>query len=143
MEKYQVFDPMYDIPELEEEFTKFFKVNGLDPLFTNEHRASPIKVSWADARSVVNDKGKFRVVNGVRTESGGAWHSLLKEFAQFIVMANDNQNYENMLFKILYNARDFKGMMRNIKLLMDEFKNMPEEYMHNMWNVVKYEKILS
>lgn len=127
MEKqFQVFNVISVNEELEEEFHSFFNKYGLTPLFTNEHRTTPIKVTDLDLRSVVNE--------------GGSYHKTLKEFADFLNMANDNKSFEEATFRIIHEARSFQALMKNISELLDFFKNeIDNDHMFNMWNIVWYE----
>lgn len=129
MNTFQIFEPKFDNPELEQEFQDFFTRNGLDPLFTYEHKAGAISVTWTDARSVVNESGSYSY--------------LLKNFADILLIANDNQNYKTVLLQILYHANTFQKMMRNIRKIVDEFSIMPEKYLYNMWNAVKYTNVVA
>lgn len=124
----QVFDVVSINEDLEKEFYKFFHSNNLDSLFTNEHRSTPIKVTDNDLRAVVND--------------GGAYHEPLKEFASYLSMANDNKSYEEAVFRILYNARSFQGLMNNIKKHMKYIDEIIEDRKFNSWNIVWYDKQL-
>ena len=54
MANFNVFNFVFNDEELEEEFENFFLTNNLLPLFTNEHHSTPIRVSYTEARSVVN-----------------------------------------------------------------------------------------
>lgn len=126
MDKFQIFEPKFDIPELEEEFHNFFYKYNLSPLFTNEHRAGNISVAWVDAKSVVNP--------------GGSYHNTLKEFSDYLSQATDNKSYEEIVFKIIYQAKTFQRLMRNIKQVMQQINTIDSEYLNNMWNIVWYAK---
>ena len=54
MSEFTIFDYVFNDEELEEEFENYFVRNDLQSLFTNEHRSSPIRVSWTEARALVN-----------------------------------------------------------------------------------------
>ena len=125
-DKFQIFEPRFNDPELEQEFNNFFHKYGLTPLFTNEHRAGKITVTYVDARSVIN--------------TGGSYHETLKEFADLLSMANDNKAYEEALFKIMYEARSFQGLMRTIRKLMEYMSTIEQDHIHNQWNIVFYNK---
>lgn len=127
MDNFTVFDSMFNNEELENEFHKFFYSNNLSPLFTNEHRASPIKVTYIDARSVTNN---------------GTYASLLKDFSDILSQGNDNQRYEESTFKILQKATTFQKMMNNIKKIIQEYKTTKPEHLFNFWNIVYYNKDL-
>lgn len=125
-QKFQLFEPRYNDDELDEEFHNFFYKYNLTSLFTNDHRAGSISVTYVDAKSVVN--------------TGGSYHETLKEFADLLAIGNDNKSYEEALFKIIYEARSFQGMMRTIRKLMDYIKTIDPEHLFNLWNIVFYNK---
>ena len=57
-ESFHIFSYKFNDEELEQNFNDFFNMYNLTPIFTNEHRASPISVSYIDAKSVVNKIGR-------------------------------------------------------------------------------------
>lgn len=126
--KFQVFEPKFDNEELENEFNSFFYKNNLTALFTDEHMATPITVTYVDARSVVNE--------------GGSYHRVLIDFSELITLANDNKSYEEAMFKIIYESRTFQSMIKKIKDLIQFSKSVDDSYKHNLWNVVWYRKDL-
>lgn len=125
-EKFQLFEYRFNDEELEEEFNNFFYKYNLTALFTNEHRAGNITVTWVDARSVINPNGSY--------------HRILKDFADLLSIGNDNKAYEEALFKIIYEARSFQGMMNTIKKLLDYANTIETDYKFNLWNIVFYNK---
>lgn len=125
-ERFMIFEYRFNDPELEEDFNDFFHRYNLNPLFTNEHRAGTITVTWADARSVTNE--------------GGSYAKTLKEFADLINSANDNKSYSEAMFKILYESRTFQGLMSNIRKVMQYIRSIPDDRLHNKWNIVWYDK---
>ena len=113
--------------EVEQEFHEFFYKYNLLPLFTNEHRASPITVTDSDARSVIKPSNSY--------------HKVLLEFSDLMNMAMDNKMYESALFKIIYNANTFQGMMNQIKRLIKFIANeIDNKHLFNTWNIVWYTK---
>ena len=124
--KFQIFEPRYNDDELDQEFHNFFYKYNLTSLFTNEHRAGSISVTYVDARSVIN--------------TGGSYHETLKEFADLLTIGNDNKSYEEALFKIIYEARTFQSLMKTIRKLMDYIKTIDPDHMFNLWNIVFYNK---
>ena len=142
MDKFQIFEYNFNIPELENAFNDFFYRYNLTALFTNEHRAGTITVSYADARSVINTGGRFKVEKGQRVEYGGAYHEDLKDFADLISMYNDNKSFEEALFKVIYTARSFGKLMTNIRKLLKYYESLEENRKHNWWNIVFYNKAL-
>lgn len=126
VDKFQIFEPRFYNDELEEEFHNFFYKYNLTPLFTNEHRAGNISVTYLDAKSVVNPSGSY--------------HKTLKEFADILTIANDNKAYEEALFKIIYEARSFQKLMKTIRNLIKYIENIDNNHLFNLWNIVFYNK---
>lgn len=126
MDKFQIFEPKFYDDELENEFNEFFYKYNLTSLFTNEHRAGAITVSYVDARSVIN--------------TSGSYHKTLKEFGDILSLANDNKSLEEALFKIIHEARSFQSFMRKIRKLMDYIKTVDPDHLFNLWNIVFYNK---
>ena len=139
-EKIQIFEPRFNDDELETEFNNFFHKYNLTALFTNEHRAGSISVSYVDARSVIASSGHFSNVDGERAEHGGSYHETLKEFADLLTIGNDNKSYEEALFKIIYESRSFQSFMKKIKDLLEYAKSIDTENLNNLWNIVFYNK---
>jgi len=125
-DKFQIFEPRFNNEELEEEFHNFFHKYNLTSLFTNEHRAGAITVTYVDAKSVIN--------------AGGSYHETLKDFADILTIANDNKSYEEALFKIIYEARSFQSLMRTIRKLMKYIESIDDNHLFNLWNIVFYHK---
>lgn len=127
-QKFLLFEYRFNNEELEQEFNDFFHGNNLDPLFTNEHMAGSITVSYVDAKSVLNE--------------GGSYQKTLKDFSELITLANDNKSYEEAMFRIIYEARSFQAFMRKIKQLINHIKTIEDNKKHNTWNIVWYNKDL-
>lgn len=128
MQKFQIFEPRYNDDELDNEFHNFFYKYNLTSLFTNEHRASGITVAYVDAKSVINE--------------GGSYHNTLKEFADLLSIGNDNKAYEESLFKLIYEARTFQSLMKKIRDVLNFTNTINPENLHNLWNIVFYNKDL-
>ena len=126
--KFTIFEAKYMDDELDNEFHNFFYKYNLTSLFTNEHRAGSITVTYVDARSVIN--------------TGGSYHNTLLEFADFLSIGNDNKAYEEALFKIIYEARSFQSLIKKIRDIMEFAKTIDPEHMTNLWNIVFYNKDL-
>lgn len=126
VQKFTVFNTLTRNEELDDEFHNFFYKYNLTALFTNEHRASQIKVTDLDARSVVN--------------SSGAYHEILKTFSDILSTGIDNQKYEEAVFKIIYTASTFQKMMNSIKKIIEEYKTTLDDHLFNFWNIVFYNK---
>lgn len=127
-QKFYIFEYRFNNEELENEFNDFFHANNLNPLFTNEHMAGTITVTYVDVKSVIND--------------GGSYNKTLKDFAELLTLANDNKSFEEAMFRIIYEARSFQALMRQLKKLIDYIKTVDERYKHNTWNIVWYNKDL-
>lgn len=127
-QKFYIFEYRFNNEELEQDFNDFFHANNLHPLFTNEHMAGSITVTYVDAKSVVNE--------------GGSYRNTLKEFSELLTLANDNKSYEEAMFRIIYEARSFQSFIRQLKKLIDYIKTVDERYKHNTWNIVWYNKDL-
>ena len=125
-EKFEIFEPRFNNEELEKEFNDFFYKYNLTSLFTNEHRAGSISVTYVDARSVIN--------------TGGSYHETLKEFADLLTIGNDNKSYEEALFKIIFEARSFQSFMKKIRDLLNYAKTVDSKDLNNLWNIVFYNK---
>src|SRR5699024_907302 len=134
-QKFTLFHYRFNNEELEKEFNDFFHKNNLHPLFTNEHMAGNITVTFSDARSVINyAKGE--------DDDGGAWNKVLLEFSELLTLANDNKSYEEAMFRIIYEARSFQAYINKLKRLIDYIKTIDENKKHNTWNIVWYNKDL-
>ena len=127
-QQFYLFEYRFNNEELEQEFNDFFHSNNLNPLFTNEHMAGSITVTYVDAKSVLNE--------------GGSYQKTLKDFAELLTLANDNKSFEEAMFRIIYEARSFQGFMRKLKQLVDFIKTVNEQHKHNIWNIVWYKKDL-
>lgn len=129
-QKFYLFEYRFNNEELEQEFNDFFHANNLNPLFTNEHLAGSITVTYVDAKSVLN--------------YGGSYQKTLKEFAELLTLANDNKSFEEAMFRIIHEAKSFQSVMRQLKKIIDYYKRKidGESYRHNTWNIVWYNKDL-
>ena len=127
-QKFYLFEYRFNNEELESEFNDFFHRNNLHSLFTNEHMAGSITVTYVDAKSVLNE--------------GGSYQKTLKEFSELLTLANDNKSYEESMFKIIYEVRSFQALIRKLKQLIDYIKNIDDDKKHNTWNIVWYNKDL-
>lgn len=128
MDKFTVFEMNFNDDELEKAFHEFFYKNNLSALFTNEHRSSPIKVGWIDAKAVVNEKGGYV--------------KALKELSDILSMGTDNKKYEQGVLKIIYVPNNFSHMMKIIKRIITEYETTEEKHLFNFWNIVFYTKQL-
>lgn len=130
MGQFTVFDYAFDDEELQQEFEEFFMMNNLYPLFTNEHHSPSVRVSWADARNVVN---------------GGSYAKMLESIADDIHSSTSNKKYEEEMFMILYKSNSVRGMALNhakisdyLIHITDPSKDLEGKYEKNKWNIVFY-----
>jgi len=120
---------MFHNGEIENGFIKFFKANNLDPMFTNENRTAPIKVSYVDAKSVINEKGKYA--------------KYLRDISDILSVGQNNQMYNEATFKILNEATTFQKMMNNIRRILNQYHVKTwDKHKKNIWNIVYYTKDL-
>ena len=147
----RIFEPEFNDDELFQEFLNFFETYGLLSLFTNEHRAGSIKVKYVDARSVVlragNKDEMLKSPNeNVRKKAKfyqpkvpGKDRATLLKFAEYLKLYNDNQMFEDDLFYIIYESKDFRSMIERIKRMMNYIDHkISNDYKYNMWNIVWY-----
>lgn len=129
MAEFTVFDFMFNNEELENKFINFFKVNNLDAMFTNEHRTAPIKVSYVDAKAVINENGKYA--------------KNLRNISDILSVGQNNQMYNEATFKILNEATTFQKMMNNIRRILNQYHVKTwDKHKKNIWNIVYYNKDL-
>lgn len=129
-QKLTIFEYRFNDDELERDFNDVFYQLNLLPLFTHEHRSTPIKVGYNDARGAVN--------------AHGSWRKDLKELSDVISWSQDNQSFDEVMLKLIHTPKDFNGMMRKIRKMLDFIKNqIKDDHIYNMWNIVWYSKILN
>lgn len=111
----------------QEQFQLFFKEFNLLPLFSDAHRTGDIAVRLPDIQSVLNNK---------------TYAKELKEFSNILdIVGRDgkrNQNFNETIFRIIYNVGTFQKMMNRIKKFNNEYKNTALGLAHNFWNIVHY-----
>ena len=95
------------------DFYAFFYRYGLDPIFTDAYRTDHISVTDNDIGSVINE--------------GGAYHKPLKELAQLLSMASDNDSYQEAMFRIIDEPKSFQTMMNYIKQFIEYIKHEIKE----------------
>ena len=126
-EIFHIFSYNFNNEELEQNFNDFFNKYNLTPIFTNEHRASTITVSYLDARSIVKEGGKY--------------NNLFKNFSDYVNTAMDNKMYESALFKMIYQANSFRGLVNIVTRIMKYIQNeIDNKHLFNTWNIVWYTK---
>ena len=123
-----IFEYGFTNEEIQKEFNDFFFKYGLEPLFTNEHQAGSIKVALPFAQSILN--------------VGGANRRLFLELADYLMMAQDNKSFEEAVFRMIYEARTFQGLINKVKKIVNYIRTISVEHLHNTWNIVWYNKDL-
>ena len=128
MSDFTIFDYVFNDEELEEEFESYFVSNDLQSLFTNEHRSTPIRVSWTEARGLIN----------------GTYSKDLLQMKEILTIGTENKMYESAVFRIIYNSRSIQGMVNRIRKINSYYLNdINPEHEFNTWNIVWYNKELA
>src|SRR5699024_742594 len=126
-EIFHIFSYKFNDEELEQNFNDFFHQYNLTPIFTKEHRASPITVSYIDAKSVVNTKAND--------------HNVLQNFSDYVNSAMDNKLDDSALFKNIYQPNSFQGFIGIVLVIMKHIQNeIDNKHLFNTWNIVWYTK---
>ena len=123
-----IFEYGFNNDEIQKEFNDFFFKYGLEPLFTNEHQAGSIKVSLPFAQSLLN--------------VGGANRRLFLELADYLMMGQDNKSFEEAVFRMIYEARSFQGLINKVRKIVNYIRTIDVNNLHNIWNIVWYNKDL-
>ena len=111
-----------------EDFKKFFDVFNMEPLFTNAHRTSNIKVSWVDMRNVINQ---------------GRYYDTMVDFSNIMSMNQNNLMFEDALFDIINSTISFQKMIDNMDKLIAYIHNkIKDEHQFNKWNIVFYAEVI-
>ena len=124
MNEFFVFDTKSNDQELTERFHRFFKINGLDPLFTREHQSSHITVSDLEMRSLVNT---------------GKTAQPLLEIRDLLTMNTDNKRYDSAVLRLIDEPSSFTKFINNLKRLNTYYSIMEPNYKKNLWNIVYYD----
>ena len=124
-----VFDLLTIHEEEEEEFYKFFHKYKLDPLFTDEHRTTPITVPRTDMKGIINPETSF--------------HKTLKELGNILTVGDGSQKYQQALFRIIDEATHIRTVISTARKIVDYEKNVVlDKHKFNLWNIVWYNKEL-
>src|SRR5699024_9901057 len=99
MNEFYVFDTKSNDEELTKRFHRFFKINGLDPLFTREHQSSHITVSDLEMRSLVNT---------------GKTAQPLLEIRDLLTMYTDKKRYASAVLRLIDETRSFTKFINNL-----------------------------
>lgn len=126
MSQINVFDYAFNDVELQQEFENFFIRNDLLPLFSNEHRSTPIKVSWIDARSILSENGAYR--------------KAFLDLSEVVNMATGNKKYEQAVFKMIYESRSLQKLKNISQKVVNKFIETTNKSQDNFWNIVFYTK---
>ena len=158
IDKFQVFNFMFDDEELEEEFHRFFNSYNLNVLFTLEHNSKPISVTYMEAKRVVNVAGSYkeRYLNKnydpdknrqkqyytrTRHVKEGDYGKYFKEFSDYLHMADDNKMYNLSTFKLIYTATTLTELVNIIRKVMQYVSHeIWAKHLHNTWNILWYNK---
>ena len=126
---YFVFEHQTTDEQLIKEFNKSMKKLDLEPLFTDEHRSTPIKVDYLHLKSVANKTG--------------ASIPHLQLFSDFIHMSDDNKMYASVMLRTINQPTTFKSFMDTIKAINNYIQHgILPKYLHNTWNIVWYNEDL-
>ena len=124
MNEFYVFDTKSNDKELTKRFHRFFKINGLDPLFTREHQSSHITVSDLEMRSLVN--------------TGKSAQPLL-EVRDLLTMYTDVKRYDSAILRLIDEPSSFTKFINNLKRLNAYYSMIEPEFKQNIWNIVYYD----
>src|SRR5699024_5050523 len=102
MNEFFVFDTKSNDEELIKIFHRFFTINGLDPLLTQEHQSSHITVSDLEMRSLVNT---------------GKTAQPLLEIRDLLTMYTDNKRYDSAILRLIDEPSSFTKFINNLKRL--------------------------
>lgn len=124
MNEFFVFDIKSNDQELTERFHRFFKINGLDALFTREHQSSHIKVTDLDMRSLVNT---------------GSTAQPLLEIKDLLTMYTDNKRYDSAVLRLIDEPSSYRKFINNLIRLNIYYTMIEPEFKQNIWNIVYYD----
>ena len=124
MNEFYVFDTKSNDEELTKRFHRFFKINGLDPLFTREHQSSHITVSDLEMRSLVNT---------------GKTAQPLLEVRDLLTMYTDNKRYDSAVLRLIDEPSSFTKFINNLKRLNTYYSMIEPKFKENIWNIVYYD----
>ena len=124
MNEFFVFDTKSNNEELTKRFHRFFKINGLDPLFTREHQSSHITVSDLEMRSLVNT---------------GKTAQPLLDVKDLLTMNTDNKRYDSAVLRLIDEPSSFTKFINNLKRLNTYYSIMEPKHKKNLWNIVYYD----
>ena len=124
MNEFYVFDTKSNNQELTERSHRFFRINGLDPLFTREHQSSHITVSDLEMRSLVNT---------------GKTAQPLLEIRDLLTMYTDNKRYDSAILRLIDEPSSFTKFINNLRRLNRYYSMIEPKFKENIWNVVYYD----
>lgn len=123
-----IFEFTFDDQQLEEDFYKKLATLEIESLFTHDHRSSSIKVTWADARSMVNELKDYQTFKNVKTSL-----DLGEE--------NDNKQFNVSVLKIINESNNMNSLRTKLKKATEFEKRLfafSDKAHNNMWNIVWY-----
>ena len=114
--------------ELIEEFERFWIDNGLEALFTDEHRVPHnIVVHWSHARNVASP-------------SAGKYRADLLRFKDNMELDRDSDQYQRVMRQILLQSKgQFQVMMQKVQDVNKVIENAPPNYETRLWQASYYE----
>lgn len=122
---FTLFDFKFTDERLQKVVIDFFQRNGLQPLFTNEHRSTPISVSWIEARNI---------------EKQGSYYKKINDLQEVLVLAQGNKKYEQAVFKMIYESKTIQKLSNISERATDLFLELSKKQEENFWNIVFYTK---
>src|SRR5699024_6950349 len=124
MNEFFVFDTKSNDEELTKRFHRFFKINGLDQLFTRDNESSYITVCDMEMRSLVN--------------TGKSAQQLL-EVRDLFTMYKDNKRYDSAILRLIDEPSSFTKFINNLRRLNRYYSMIEPKSKENIWNIVYYD----
>lgn len=124
MNEFFVFDIKSSNEELTERFHRFFRINGLEPLFTRDNKSSHITVDDLDMRSLVNT---------------GKTAQPLLEVRDLLTMYTDNKRYDSAILRLIDEPSSYKKFINNLRRLNNYYSMMEPKFKEYIWNIVYYD----
>lgn len=123
-----IFEFTFIDEQLESDFYKKIDTLDIASLFTYDSKSSPIKVTWADARSMV---------------SGGKDYSLFEDVSKTLKSAEDNNNkkFGVSTLKIINESNNMNSLRTKLKKMVELEKRLfafSSKSHQNMFNIIWY-----
>lgn len=122
---FTVFDFKFSDEKLQQVVIDFFQREQLQPLFTNEHRSTPISVSWIEARNI---------------EKKGSYYQKIAQIQELLMYAQGNKKYEQAVFKMIYESKTIQKLANISERATKLFIEITDKQEDNFWNIVFYTK---